>query len=151
MEDAKIVGTAGCECVAQTGFAPSGAEEPMRTALVVDDSMLIRHTVCRFLEEQGFDVEAVTNGLEALDVLARCTPDIIVTDLSMPKMTGDELIDEIKKRPELSQTPIVILSAKATAAALAKAADHRANFVVYKDIDIDEQLLKALNSIFASH
>ena len=36
-------------------------------ALVVDDSMLIRHTVCRFLEERGFTVESATNGQEAVD------------------------------------------------------------------------------------
>ena len=40
-----------------------------KTALVVDDSMLIRHSVCRFLEERGFIVEAATNGVEALECL----------------------------------------------------------------------------------
>ena len=40
-------------------------------ALVVDDSMLIRYTVCRFLEEHGFTVEAATDGMEALEILSR--------------------------------------------------------------------------------
>ena len=61
-------------------------------ALVVDDSMLIRYTVCRFLEERGFAVESATNGVEALEVLARVRPNLIVTDMQMPKMTGSELI-----------------------------------------------------------
>ena len=39
-------------------------------ALVVDDSMLIRHTVCRFLEERGFTVECATNGQDAVEALA---------------------------------------------------------------------------------
>jgi len=43
-------------------------------ALVVDDSMLIRYTVCRFLEQRGFVVEAASNGAEALEVLARVQP-----------------------------------------------------------------------------
>ena len=42
-----------------------------RSALVVDDSMLVRHTVCRFLEERGFAVESATNGVEALEILAK--------------------------------------------------------------------------------
>ena len=50
-------------------------------ALVVDDSMLIRYTVCRSLEERGFTVESATNGLEALEVLKRIQPDLIVTDM----------------------------------------------------------------------
>jgi CheY-like chemotaxis protein len=65
-------------------------------ALVVDDSMLIRHTVCRFLEERGFAVESATNGLEALEVLKRVRPDILITDIQMPKMSGTELITAVK-------------------------------------------------------
>src|SRR5882672_11945109 len=57
-------------------------------ALVVDDSMLIRYTVCRFLEERGFAVESATNGVEALQILERVRPALIVTDMQMPKMTG---------------------------------------------------------------
>jgi CheY-like chemotaxis protein len=55
-----------------------------RLALVVDDSMLIRHTVCRFLEERGFSVESASQGLDALNILERFRPDLIVTDLQMP-------------------------------------------------------------------
>src|ERR1700693_313660 len=51
-----------------------------RVALVVDDSMLIRHTVCRFLEERGYTVESATNGEEALPIVKRIHPDIIITD-----------------------------------------------------------------------
>ena len=69
-------------------------------ALVVDDSMLIRYTVCRFLEERGFAVESATNGEEALDVLKRIKPALIVTDMQMPKMSGTELITALKGNPE---------------------------------------------------
>ena len=58
-------------------------------ALVVDDSMLIRHTVCRFLEERGYTVESATNGEEALPIVKRIHPDIIITDMQMPRMSGD--------------------------------------------------------------
>ena len=57
-------------------------------ALVVDDSMLIRHTVCRYLEERGFAVETAANGQEALETLKRLQPDLIITDMHMPKMGG---------------------------------------------------------------
>jgi len=124
-----------------------GGLQQTRTALVVDDSMLICHTVCRFLEQNGFEVESATNGLEALDILSTIKPDIIVTDLSMPKMTGSELITEIKNRPALADTPIVVLSAKASVSQMLS--ENRADFVVFKDIDIDEQLLKALTAVFS--
>src|SRR2546426_8157119 len=81
-------------------------------ALVVDDSMLIRHTVCRFLEERGFAVESATNGLEALEVLSRVRPDVIITDMQMPRMDGSELITTIKSKPDTAKIPIVILAGR---------------------------------------
>jgi CheY-like chemotaxis protein len=112
-------------------------------ALVVDDSMLIRYTICRFLEGRGFSVESATNGLEALDVLARTQPDLIVTDMQMPKMSGGELITELKKNPETASIPIIIVAGRASGF---DEKEKRANFAIYKDIDIQAQLEKALDA-----
>ena len=68
----------------------------LKVALVVDDSMLFRYTVCCFLEKHGFAVESATNGEEALEVLARVRPALIVTDMGMPRMSGSELITAVK-------------------------------------------------------
>ena len=114
-----------------------------RTALVVDDSMLIRHTVCRYLEERGFSVESAGNGREALEMLASCKPDLIVTDLEMPRMTGGELIAALKKDAGTANIPVVILAGKKTGAPVAEA--QFANYVIYKDIDIEAQLERALS------
>jgi CheY-like chemotaxis protein len=115
-----------------------------RVALVVDDSMLIRHTVCRFLEERGFNVESATNGVQALEMLGEVSPDIIITDMQMPKMDGTELITQLKQRPETANIPIVILAGRATGGDHAHEA--RADYVIFKDIDIETQLQKALVS-----
>jgi CheY-like chemotaxis protein len=111
------------------------------TALVVDDSMLIRHTVCRFLEERGFAVESATNGLEALEVLSCVRPDVIITDMQMPRMDGSELITTIKSKPDTAKIPIVILAGRQSGFA---GKEERANYVIYKDIEIEDQLEKAL-------
>jgi len=115
-----------------------------RHALVVDDSMLIRHTVCRFLEERGFIVESASNGVEAIELLAAFMPDIIITDLLMPKMTGGEFIKSLKTKPETAKIPIVILAGKK--AGPASPEERAANYVIYKDIDIEAQLQKALQA-----
>ena len=112
-----------------------------RVALVVDDSMLIRHTVCRFLEERGFNVEAATNPVEALEFLARMQPCIIITDMQMPKMSGSEFISELKTRPETSTIPIVILAGRQSGF---DEQENRADCVIFKDIDIESQLQTAL-------
>lgn len=115
-----------------------------RLALVVDDSMLIRHTVCRYLEERGFSVESASNGHEALEMLASLHPDIIVTDMQMPKMTGAELISALKSKQETKEIPVVILSGKKSAPQSPE--EKIANYVIYKDIDIETQLQKAIIS-----
>jgi CheY-like chemotaxis protein len=106
--------------------------------------MLIRYTVCRFLEERGFTVESATNGAEALEVLARLKPDLIFTDMCMPTMSGSELITALKSKPETAKVPIIIVAGRASGYT---ESEKRANFVIYKDIDIESQLAKALDEL----
>jgi CheY-like chemotaxis protein len=113
-------------------------------ALVVDDSMLIRYTVCRLLERRGFAVESATNGAEALEVLGRVRPALIVTDMQMPKMSGSELITALKSQPETAGIPIIIVARQD---GRFEDAEKRANFVIYKDIDVEAQLAKALDEL----
>jgi CheY-like chemotaxis protein len=116
----------------------------LAVALVVDDSMLIRYTVCRFLEERGYAVESATNGVEALQILERLQPDLIVTDIEMPKMSGSELITALKKNPQTANIPIIIVAGRASGF---DEKEKRANFAIYKDIDIQGQLEKALDKV----
>src|SRR5271157_4824463 len=117
----------------------------MPAALVVDDSMLIRYTVCRSLEERGFTVESATNGVEALQILERMLPDLIVTDMQMPKMSGGELITALKKNPRTANIPIIIVAGRASGF---DEKETRADFAIHKDIDIETQLAKALDTVF---
>ena len=116
-----------------------------RLALVVDDSMLIRHCVCRFLEERGYGIETATNGLEALDILKRVRPDIIITDMQMPKMDGAALITAIKADSSTSKIPVVVVAGKQGGF---DKREERAAYAIYKDINIEVQLAKALAVVF---
>lgn len=131
-----------CYCRRGADFA----RVPMqRVALVVDDSMLIRHTVCRFLEARGFAVESATHGQEALEIMKRVTPHLIITDMQMPTMTGAELIAAVKGNPATASIPIVVVAGKDSCAGMKPV---EANVTIFKDIDITEQLGKALDSVF---
>jgi len=115
-----------------------------RVALVVDDSMLIRHTVCRFLEERGFSVESASNGQEALEILKRIRPDIIITDMQMPRMNGGEFITALKSQPATANIPVVIVAGRQSGF---DESEERAQLAIFKDIDIETQLAKALETI----
>ena len=114
-------------------------------ALVIDDSMLIRHIVCRFLETRAFKVETAANGIAALEILKLVRPDLILTDLQMPKLTGYELIDALKVDKQTASIPILVLAAKPTADT---PLDTRVHAVIYKDLNVEEQLEQALKSLF---
>jgi CheY-like chemotaxis protein len=120
-----------------------------KTALVVDDSMLIRHVVCRYLEERDFLVNSATNGVEALTVLEHFMPDIIITDLSMPRMAGPELVSRIRQQEVFANTPIVVLAARRSARELCIDLPPGAAAIIYKDIDMEMQLGFALACILA--
>jgi CheY-like chemotaxis protein len=117
-----------------------------RLALVVDDSMLIRHTVCRFLEDRGFRVESATNGMEAMELLVGIRPDIIVTDLQMPKMDGHQFMSALQAKPQTSEIPVVVLAGKNQ-----PKQPESGRYVIYKDIDIVEQLGRALEAVLPQY
>lgn len=79
-------------------------------ALVVDNSPVIRKILSYVLEAEGCRVQLAEDGLEALDCIARQRPDIVFTDLIMPKIDGEKLSYIIRHTPELKDVFLVVLS-----------------------------------------
>jgi DNA-binding response OmpR family regulator len=77
--------------------------------LVVDDDKEILFSMSKLLEFEGFEVWNARDGLEALDVLEKAAPDLIILDIMMPKLDG---IAALMKIRESSHIPVIILSAK---------------------------------------
>lgn len=81
-----------------------------QTILVVEDTELLRRMYSDKLVQEGFRVLPASDGLEALSLLRSETPDLILLDLIMPKMSGLEVIEVVKKDPRLKDIPVLILS-----------------------------------------
>jgi CheY-like chemotaxis protein len=81
--------------------------------LVVDDSHLMRRYVARTLKMTGIEVSVheAANGRDAIDQALRIHPDLIITDLHMPEMSGEELVARVSGDPGLSGTPMLVISA----------------------------------------
>ncbi|MHC4885633.1 MAG: response regulator [Planctomycetota bacterium] len=79
-----------------------------RKALVIEDEPHIRKLMAKHLEVQDFEVHHAGNGQEAFEVLAIVEPDLLVTDLMMPKMNGVEFIREFRKINPT--TPIIVIT-----------------------------------------
>ena len=77
--------------------------------LVVDDDRIIRTIVSEHLRRGGCEVEEATDGVEALDAIRQASPDVVVTDLGMPRLDGLGLLRELtKSNPDL---PAIVLTA----------------------------------------
>ena len=84
----------------------------MTKVLLVEDSMSTRNFMSKFLTKQGLQVETAIDGAQALEVLPKVLPDIVVLDIVMPKMNGYELCRQIKSDPKTKDVPVIICSAK---------------------------------------
>jgi signal transduction histidine kinase/CheY-like chemotaxis protein len=114
--------------------------------LIVDDHPEIRYYIRQILEE-AYDVQEAAHGLEALDILATQTIDLIVTDLMMPWMDGFELIEAIQDNPEFSKIPMLIVSARISDTDREKALIQGINNFMQKPFDRRELMLRISNLI----
>jgi signal transduction histidine kinase len=89
---------------------PHGADGAM--VLVVEDNPEANRFIASTLADE-YRIVRASNGREALETLDIQKPDLVLTDVMMPEMSGDELVREIRKDPALDATPIVVLTAKA--------------------------------------
>ncbi len=84
---------------------------PDARVLVVDDDPDMRDTVAAALETEGYAVRCAENGAQALALMRGYLPEAIVLDLSMPVMTGWELLEAVHARRDLRKVPVLVLSA----------------------------------------
>jgi DNA-binding response OmpR family regulator len=83
-----------------------------RQIMLVDDESGMLDLVGLILQRQGFSVLKARDAFTALALLESSTPDLFVLDVMMPGMDGIELCQRIRQRPETSETPVVMLSAR---------------------------------------
>jgi CheY-like chemotaxis protein len=110
--------------------------------LVVDDDPDVLASLCDALGSEGYDVRGARDGIEALEAISDRRPDLIVTDLMMPTMTGFELLAALHDSPELAGIPTLII----TAARGAETQQQTSGRVVLpKPLDLD-RLLRAISA-----
>jgi two-component system cell cycle response regulator DivK len=79
--------------------------------LVVEDHHDTSFTLCKLLRIEGYEVEHAIDGMSGYNTAASHPPDLIITDVQMPRMNGIEMIKRIRGEEELRATPILVMSA----------------------------------------
>jgi two-component system chemotaxis sensor kinase CheA len=80
--------------------------------LVVDDALTVRELQRSIFENAGYRVAVATNGEEALTLISEERPDLVLTDVQMPRMDGFQLTEAIRAQPALASVPVIILTSR---------------------------------------
>ncbi|MEM7031480.1 MAG: response regulator [Chloroflexota bacterium] len=117
----------------------------MTRILYIEDDPIQQTVLSQMLEIHGFDVEIADDGLQGVEKAQSLSPDLIITDSKMPRMSGLEAIATIRNVLDMNSTPIIALSARADDAYKSQAREAGADEVFTKPVDL-RQLTSAINS-----
>lgn len=112
----------------------------MTDVLLVEDDRGVRESLARALTYEGYDVETAPDGIEAMQVLDRRTPDVIVLDVMMPVMDGLEVCRRIRSRGD--STPVLMLTARHEVSDRVAGLDAGADDYLVKPFALDELLAR---------
>lgn len=121
----------------------------MRNILIVDDSPTVRGTLEWILADQGYTVSIAQDGLEAMAVLQKNQPDLLLLDLFLPFLNGIQVCEFIRNHLGWKSMPIIIISGQASKADINRALNAGANSYLLKPIH-DVALMEALQTFLPS-
>ena len=120
----------------------------MATILCIDDEADIRRDIAEELRQHGYTVIEAASGEAALDALADQRPDLILCDITMPEMSGFDLLKEVRRNhPRHAETPFIFLSALAARDDVLSGLDRGADDYLTKPVDFDLLLAKVSSSL----
>jgi two-component system chemotaxis response regulator CheY len=117
-----------------------------KTVLAVDDSLTIRELVNFVLGNAGFNVVLAEDGLEGLERLKSVTPDVIITDVNMPRLDGLSFIERARAETSARSTPILVLTTESEPAQKARAKAAGATGWIVKPFN-PTQLIEAIQRV----
>lgn len=118
------------------------------TVLTVDDSRTMRDMLRLALDSAGFTVRQAEDGMHGLEVLQQNRPDVIVTDINMPRMDGFGFIEAVRSSDDYGAIPILVLTTESDAEKKARARKAGATGWIIKPFE-PEKLVAAIRRVTA--
>lgn len=116
--------------------------ENPKKILIVDDDPAILHILHFNFSKHGYDIYKASDGAEALEIISVLSPDLIITDIMMPRIDGYALMNRLKENPEWSDIPVVMLTAKGDDKERVDGLSSGADDYIAKPFNVDELILK---------
>ena len=141
----------GSEAVAR-GTIPTDAIDRVqheRVIVVADDSISVRKFVGRMLEKNGYRVKLAADGLEAAELVTQHGCHLVITDLEMPRMTGYELMVQLRQSPTTRRIPVMVVTSRAGAKHRDRAIKEGATAFLTKPVQ-EDQLIAAVEQLIGT-
>lgn len=116
------------------------------SVLAVDDSRTMRDMISLALREDDFDIHLAEDGQHGIEVLEGIAPDVIITDINMPRLDGFGFISAVREQSRTRHTPILVLTTESSADLKARARDAGATGWIVKPFAQDK-LIRALRMV----
>ena len=100
------------EAQSDTSTTPAAEVAHVPTVMVVDDSLTVRKITGRLLEREGYHVITAKDGTDALDQLEEAIPDVILSDIEMPRMDGFELVRNLRADERTRDVPVIMITSR---------------------------------------
>jgi CheY-like chemotaxis protein len=120
----------------------------MQKVLVVDDSLSVRKVVEKALEGRGLQVLAAASGAEAIQLIDRDRPDVVICDVVLPDKDGYQICQYVRAHPAVGATPFLLISGIDNGTVQARAADVRSDEVMFKPFGVDD-LVRKIDALLA--
>jgi chemosensory pili system protein ChpA (sensor histidine kinase/response regulator) len=134
------------------GSIPSDAIDRVhheRVIVVADDSISVRKFVGRMLEKNGYRVILASDGLEAAELITQHGCHLVITDLEMPRMTGYELMAQLRQSPSTRRIPVMVVTSRAGAKHRDRAMKEGAVAFLTKPVQ-EDQLTEAVEQLIGT-
>jgi len=141
----------GAAAVAK-GSIPSEAVDRVgreRVVVIADDSISVRKFVGRMLEKAGYRVKLASDGLEAAEVIGQFGCHLVITDLEMPRMTGYELMAQLRQSLATRRIPVMVLTSRAGEKHRERALREGASAFLTKPVQ-EEQLIAVVEQLLGA-
>ncbi len=114
--------------------------------LAVDDSPTMRGLIGAALEPNGFDVHFAEDGIDGLERLPEADPDLVITDINMPRLDGFGVIEGVRSDPNFQSLPVLVLTTESGDDLKARARKAGATGWIVKPFD-DARLVAVINRV----
>ena len=123
--------------------------EQERVIVIADDSISVRKFVGRMLEKNGYRIKLAADGLEAAELITQQGCHLVITDLEMPRMTGYELMSQLRQSPTTKRIPVMVVTSRAGAKHRDRAMKEGASAFLTKPVQ-EDQLLAAVEQLIGT-